>query len=145
MPVGYSGTVPDEEIVKGYEYAKRHHLLKFTAGDRKLKLEAKHTIDRVRFVDEHKIDSGYLEKPYYLVPDGDEADEGYTVIRDALKETRKIAIGRFIMSGREHIGGIKAMASLPRRGRSFVGWRIGNDPAWITLLFVSWPMCRRRT
>jgi hypothetical protein len=42
----------------------------------------------VRFVDEAEIDSRYYEKPYYLVPDGDEADEGYTVIRDALKQSR---------------------------------------------------------
>jgi non-homologous end joining protein Ku len=40
-----------------------------------LKLEAKHTIDMARFVDEDEIDSRYWEKPYYLVPDGDEADE----------------------------------------------------------------------
>jgi non-homologous end joining protein Ku len=39
-----------------------------------LKLEAKHTIDMVRFVDEGEIDTRYWEKPYYLVPDGDEAD-----------------------------------------------------------------------
>jgi non-homologous end joining protein Ku len=39
-----------------------------------------------------EIDSRYYEKPYYLVPNGDEADEGYAVIRDALKQTRKVAI-----------------------------------------------------
>jgi non-homologous end joining protein Ku len=38
-----------------------------------LKLEAKHTIDTTRFVDEDEIDTRYWEKPYYLVPDGDEA------------------------------------------------------------------------
>ena len=53
-----------------------------------LKLEAKPTIDMVRFVDEAEIDSRYWEEPYYLLPDGDDADEGYTVIRDALKQTR---------------------------------------------------------
>ena len=77
--------------------------------DHHFKLEAKHTIDMVRFVDEDEIDSRYHEKPYYLVPDGDEADEGYTVIRDALQETRKIAIGQLIMHGREHLVGVKAL------------------------------------
>src|SRR5262245_592817 len=62
----------------------------------------------VRFVDEAEIDSRYWEKPYYLVPDGDEADEGYTVVRDALKQTRKVAIGQLIMQGRGHQVGIKA-------------------------------------
>ena len=45
---------------------------------------------------------------YYLTPDGDNADEGYTVIREALKQTRKIAIGQMIMGGRGHLVGIKA-------------------------------------
>jgi DNA end-binding protein Ku len=76
--------VPEEEIVKGYEHAKGHHVLIEPAELDHLKLEAKHTIDIVRFVDKAEIDSRYWEKPYYLVPDGDEADEGYTVIRDAL-------------------------------------------------------------
>jgi DNA end-binding protein Ku len=99
--------VPDEEIIKGYEHAKGHHVLIHPKEIDELKLEAKHTIDMVRFVDGAEIDSRYYEKPYYLVPDGDEADEGYTVIRDALKQTRKVAIGQLIMHGREHLVGIK--------------------------------------
>jgi hypothetical protein len=63
----------------------------------------------VRFVDEDEIDTRYWEKPYYLVPDGDEADEGYSIMRDALAETRKVAIGQLIMHGREHLVGIKAL------------------------------------
>jgi DNA end-binding protein Ku len=101
--------VPDEEIVKGYEHAKGHHVLIRPSEIDELKLEAKHTIDMARFVDEAEIDSRYYEKPYYLMPDGDEADEGYSVIRDALKQTRKVAIGQLIMHGREHLVGIKAM------------------------------------
>jgi DNA end-binding protein Ku len=100
--------VPDEEIVKGYEHAKGHHILIEPSELDELKLEAKHTIDIVRFVDRSDIDSRYWEKPYYLMPDGDEADEGYAVIRDALKETRKVAIGQLIMHGRGHLVGVKA-------------------------------------
>jgi DNA end-binding protein Ku len=100
--------VPDEEIVKGYEHAKGHHVLIDPKEIDELKLEAKHTIDMVRFVDESEIDPRYFEKPYYLVPDGEEADEGYVVIRDAMKETGKVAIGQLIMHGREHLVGIKA-------------------------------------
>jgi DNA end-binding protein Ku len=100
--------VPEEEIVKGYEHAKGHHVLIDPSELDELKLEAKHTIDMVRFVDQAEIDPRYWEKPYYLVPDGDEADEGYTVIRDALKQTRKVAVGQLIMHGRGHMVGIKA-------------------------------------
>jgi DNA end-binding protein Ku len=100
--------VPEDEIVKGYEHAKGHHVLIKPEEIDDLKLEAKHTIDMVRFVDEADIDTRYLEKPYYLTPDGDDADEGYTVIRDALKQTGKVAIGQMVMGGREHLVGIKA-------------------------------------
>jgi len=98
--------VPDDEIVKGYEHAKGQHVLIHPKELDDLKLEAKHTIDMVRFVDEAEIDSRYLEKPYYLTPDGDDADEGYAVIRDALKQTGKVAIGQLVMHGREHLVGI---------------------------------------
>jgi DNA end-binding protein Ku len=99
--------VPDDEIIKGYEHAKGHRVLIHPKELENLKLEAKHTIDMVRFVDEAEIDSRYLEKPYYLTPDGDDADEGYTVIREALKLTGKVAIGQLFMNGREHLVGIK--------------------------------------
>jgi DNA end-binding protein Ku len=101
--------VPDEEIVKGYEYAKGSHVLIDPKEIDELKLEAKHTIDMKQFVDEDDIDSRYWEKPYYLVPDGDEADEGYAIMARALAETGKIAIGQLIMGGRAHLVGIKAL------------------------------------
>lgn len=96
--------VPDEEIVKGYEYAKGQHVLVDPQEIDELKLEAKHTIDMARFVDESEIGIRYWEKPYYLVPDGDEAEEAYSVIREALKATRKVAVGQLILHGRAHLG-----------------------------------------
>ena len=101
--------VPEEEIIKGYEHTKGHHVLIEPKELDALKLEAKHTIDMARFVDRDEIDSRYFEKPYYLLPDGDEADEGYVVLRDALAKTKKVAIGELIMHGREHLVGITAL------------------------------------
>ena len=99
----------EEEIVKGYEHAKGQHILIDPKEIDDLKLEAKHIIDMVRFVDEEEIDTRYWEKPYYLVPDGDEADEGYAIMQRALAETGKVAIGQLIMGGRAHLVGIKAL------------------------------------
>ena len=82
--------VPEEEIIKGYEHTKGQHVLIEPEELDELKLEAKHTIDMARFVDRDEIDSRYFEKPYYLLPDGDEADEGYTVLRDAFAKTKKV-------------------------------------------------------
>src|SRR5262249_32043946 len=81
--------VPEEDIIEGYEHTKGHHVLSEPQELDSLKLEAKHTIDMKTFVDLDQIDSRYFEKPYYLLPDGDEADEGYVVLRDALTETKK--------------------------------------------------------
>ena len=100
--------VSEEEIIKGYEHTKGHHILINPEEIDALKLEAKHTIDMATFVDRDEIDSRYFEKPYYLLPDGDEADEGYTVLRDALAKTKKVAVGQLIMHGREHMVGITA-------------------------------------
>jgi DNA end-binding protein Ku len=100
--------VPEEEIIKGYEHTKVHHLLIKPKELDELKLDAKHTIDMARFVDRDEIDSRYFEKPYYLLPDGDSADEGYVVLRDALAKSKKLAIGQLIMHGREHLVGITA-------------------------------------
>ena len=100
--------VPEEEIIKGYEHTKGHHVLIKPQELDELKLAAKHTIDMARFVDRDEIDSRYFEKPYYLLPDGDQADEGYTVLRDALAKSKKVAIGQLIMHGREHLVGITA-------------------------------------
>ena len=115
--------VPEGEIIKGYEHAKGHHVLIHPKELDELKLEAKHTIDMVRFVDDAEIDSRFWEKPYYLVPDGDDADEGYTVIRDALTQTRKVAIGQLIMHGRGHLVGIKAHG----KGLMLSIFRYGNE------------------
>ncbi len=70
--------IAEEEIIKGYEHAKGHHVLINPEEIDALKLEAKHTIDMKTFVDLDQIDSRYFEKPYYILPDGDVADEGYT-------------------------------------------------------------------
>ena len=64
---GFKEEVPDEEIVKGYEYAKGRYVLIDPKEINDLKLEAKHTIDMRQFVDEEEIDSRYWETPYYLV------------------------------------------------------------------------------
>ena len=115
--------VPEEEIIKGYEHTKGHHVLIKPEEIDELKLEAKHTIDMARFVDRDEIDSRYFEKPYYLLPDGDQADEGYTVLRDALAKTKKVAVGQLIMHGREHLVGITAH----KKGLVLVILRYGDE------------------
>jgi DNA end-binding protein Ku len=101
------GPVENEEITKGYEYEKGKYVLIDQKEIDDLKLESKQTIELVRFVDEDAIDTRYFETPYYLLPDGDMADEGYSILQKALKDTKKIGVGQFILRGRGNIVAVK--------------------------------------
>ena len=101
------GPVENEEITKGYEYEKGKYVLLDQKEIDELKLDSKQTIELARFVDEDAIDDRYFETPYYLLPDGEMADEGYTILQKALKDTKKIGVGQFILRGRGNIVAIK--------------------------------------
>jgi len=101
------GPVENEEITKGYEYEKGKYVLIDPKEIDELKLESKQTIDLARFVDEDAIDPRYFQTPYYLMPDGDMADEGYVLLQRALKETKKVGVGQFILRGHGNIVAIK--------------------------------------
>ncbi len=72
-----------------------------------LRLESKHTIDLVQFVDSCEIDPLYYEKPYYVVPDGKMAQEAYRVVSQALRDFAKVALGEVVLSGRESLVAIQ--------------------------------------
>ena len=101
------GPVENEEITKGYEYDKGKYVLIDQKEIDDLKLESKQTIELARFVDEDAIDDRYYETPYYLLPDGEMADEGYTILQKALKDTKKIGVGQFILRGHGNIVAVK--------------------------------------
>ncbi len=102
------GVVENEEITKGFEYEKGKYVLLNQDEIDKLKLEAKQTIELVRFVERDDIDARYFEKPYYLLPDGDVAEEGYVVVQKALAETEKVGLGQLILRGQGNIVAIQA-------------------------------------
>jgi DNA end-binding protein Ku len=101
------GPVENEEITKGFEYEKGKYVLIDQKEIDDLKLESKQTIDLARFVDEDAIDDRYFDTPYYLLPDGEMADEGYTILQKALKDSKKIGVGQFILRGRGNIVAVK--------------------------------------
>lgn len=102
------GPVDKEDIVSGYEVEPGNYVL--FEGDElnALKLETRHTIELSQFVNHCEIDPLYFEKPYYLVPDGDIAAEGYRVIRDALREAKKVGIGQLTLRGKENLVALQA-------------------------------------
>ena len=101
------GPVDKDEIVKGYEVSKGHYILLDPEEIESVKLESRKTLDLVQFVDEDDIDPMYFEKPYYVVPSDDLAEEAYVVLRDALREAKKIGVGQMAMRGQEYVVAIK--------------------------------------
>lgn len=88
------------EVVKGYEFERGRHVVLDEEDLVKARPESTRIINLERFADMESIDPMYVEKSYYLAPDGDVASSAFAVIRDALRG--KAGIGRLALSGREY-------------------------------------------
>lgn len=98
------GPVDADEIVKGYEFDDDEYVLIEPDELDNIKLDTKHTIELVQFVDHCEIDPRYYEKPYYVVPvDDDVAAEGFAVINAALQKSKKVALGQMAVRGRDYV------------------------------------------
>jgi DNA end-binding protein Ku len=101
------GPVDRDEIVKGYEVSKGEYVLLEPEEIESVKLESRKTLDLVQFVDTHEIDAIYYDKPYFVVPADDLAEEAYIVLRDALRAQRKVGVGQLAMRGQEYVVALK--------------------------------------
>jgi DNA end-binding protein Ku len=101
------GPVDREDIVKGYEISKGNYVLLDEDEIDAVKIESKKTLELVQFVDAHEIDVFYFEKPYYVVPADDLANEAFIVLREALKQSKKVALGQLALRGRENLVSLK--------------------------------------
>jgi len=101
------GAVDRDEIVKGYEVSKGHYVLLDPEEIESVKLESRKTLDLVQFVDNDGIDAMFFDKPYYVMPADDLAEEAYVVMRDALKAAKKIGVGQLAMRGQEYVVALK--------------------------------------
>ena len=98
-----TGPVERADLVKGYEISKNHYVVLSNDELQSVRLETTKTIDIERFVDERDIDRLYWNDPYYLLPNDKSGVEAYAVIRAALAETGRIALGRVVMHTRERL------------------------------------------
>jgi len=101
------GPVDAGDIMKGFEYEKDQYLLIDPDDVDDIKLETKKTLELVQFVDACEISPLYFNKPYYLVPTDDLAEDAYRVVRDALRETKMIGLGQVTMRGKEYLVAVK--------------------------------------
>ena len=101
------GPVDRDEIIKGYEVSKGEYVLLEPEEIESVKLESRKTLELTQFVDMHDIDALYYEKPYFVVPADDLAEEAFIVLREALRQSRKVGIGQLAMRGQEYVVALK--------------------------------------
>lgn len=108
-PVKYEKVVPGigpidkDDIVKGYEVSKGNYVLLDEDEIEAVKLESKRTLELVQFVEAGDIDILYYEKPYYVVPADELAEEAYIVLREALRSTKTVGLGQLALRGQEQL------------------------------------------
>lgn len=105
------GPIDSDDIVKGYEIERGKYVLLEQEEIDAVKLETKRTLELVQFVEASEISPIYYDKPYYLVPSDELAEDAYQVIRDALRETGKVGLGQLAMRGREYLVAVKPCGS----------------------------------
>lgn len=112
-PVNYQKVVPGigpvdaDEIMKGYEYEKGHYVLLNDDDLDAVRLETKKTLDLTQFVDACEIEPIYFDRPYFVVPQDELAEDAFRVIRDALRESERVGLGQLAMRGKEYLAALK--------------------------------------
>lgn len=102
------GPVKSDEILKGYEIGDDEYLLLEQDEVDAIKLETKKTLELVQFVGLSEIPPLYFDRPYYVVPSDELAEDAYRVVRDALRETERAGLGQLTMRGKEHLCTLRA-------------------------------------
>lgn len=101
------GPVDREEIVKGYEVSRGNYVLLDDEEIESVRIESRKTLELVQFVGSDEIDVLYYEKPYFVVPADDLAEDAYIVLREALRKTRTVGLGQLSVRGREQLVSLK--------------------------------------
>lgn len=102
------GPIDRDEILKGFEVEKGEYVLLDPEEIEKVKLESRKTLELTQFVDLSDIDPIYYDKPYFVVPADDLAEEAFVVLREALRQAKKVGIGQLAMRGQEYVVSLKA-------------------------------------
>src|SRR5258705_9917351 len=97
--------VPNTELVKGYEFEKGRYVIVDDEDIQKVRVESTRVINLVQFADDSEIDPIYVDRAYYLAPDGPMAAEAFAVMRDGM--AGKAGIGKMALYGREYLVAIR--------------------------------------
>jgi DNA end-binding protein Ku len=97
--------VPHSEIVKGYEFEKGRYVVLSEEDFDKVRPESTRVIDLVQFADDSSIDPMFVDRAYYLAPDGPVAADAFAVMREGMKG--KVGVGKLALYGREYLVAVK--------------------------------------
>ncbi len=103
--------VPYQDIVKGYQYKKGDYVVLEDEDFKRASVRKTQTIDIIEFVDQDEIDPKLLAKLYYLEPTK-QSRKAYALLREALRKTAKVAVGKFVLRNREHLVTLRPEADL---------------------------------
>jgi len=95
--------VEDDQKARGYEVSKGEYVEVDKEELQAIRIESTHTIDIDSFVPQHEIDKRYINRPYYIAPDGAAGLDAFAVIRDAMKDQDRVALARIVLTNREHV------------------------------------------
>jgi DNA end-binding protein Ku len=99
--------VPNSEIVKGYEVERGRYVVLSEEDFEKVRPESTRVIDLVRFADDSSIDPMYVDRTYYLAPDGGVAGDAFAVMREGMKG--KVGVGKVALYGREYLVAVRPL------------------------------------
>jgi DNA end-binding protein Ku len=97
--------VANSELVKGYEFEKGRYVVLDEEDFDKVRPESTRVIDLVQFADESAVDPMYVDRAYYLAPDGPMGADAFAVMRDGMKG--KVGVGKLALYGREYLVAVK--------------------------------------
>jgi DNA end-binding protein Ku len=101
------GPVEKDDIRKGFEYEKGDYVLLTDEEIDAVKLETKKTLELVQFVEEGEIPPMYFDTPYFLAPADELAEDAFRVVRDALRQSKKLGLGQLALRGGEYLVAVR--------------------------------------
>ena len=109
-PIGYdkrckkcNEVVTNDQITKGYQYEPDRYAIIEPDDIAKIKIKTTRAVDIVGFVDRDEIPSTFYDAPYFAGPDGPVSEKPYALLREVMKQTGKIAVGKVVLRDREDL------------------------------------------
>ncbi len=136
LDAGTGDELSRRDLARGYEFEKDQYVLLDDADFEQARIESSATIKVEKFVDAGAIDPTYYDSSYYMAPDGDAGQDVYAVLRDAIRQTGRLALSRLVIARRE-----RAVAIMPmERGLVVHTLQEAKDMHDPTALFEKVPM-----